>query len=137
MWLAAILPFLACGGGPDSSPDGAVRELVRLLGDEAYEPGARERAFALLDPATRRELARRARAASESTGRPMEAADMLVPGATSFRFQVKRYRVVEERVDRAIVEVRGAGSGETARIRLVREGDAWRVVLPMGREAPG
>lgn len=122
---------LGCSSGPDSTPDGAVRELVRLLGDDSYEPGAKERAFGLLDPRTRHELEGRARRASESMGRPMKAADLLVSGGTTFRFDVTKVQVVEERVDRAVVEVRGSG-GEKSRVRLVREGDGWRVVLGLG-----
>lgn len=129
--LAVIGLLTACSGGPDRTPDGAVREIVRLMGDDSYEPGARTRAFELLDPQTRRELSRRAKRASESLGRPMKAEDMIVAGGTTFRFDVTKVRVVEERVDRAVVEVEGPG-GEKSRVRLVREGDGWRVVLAVG-----
>jgi hypothetical protein len=129
--LLLVLALHGCDGAPDSTPDGAVRELVRLLGDDSYEPGAKERAFGLLDPGTRRELGRRARRASEAIGRKMEAPDLIVSGGTTFRWDVTKVRVVEEKVDRAVVEVAGP-AGETSRVRLVREGDAWRVVLGLG-----
>src|SRR5262245_23527779 len=131
MAVLVVLTLLGCGGAPDSTPDGAVRELVRLLGDDSYEPGSRERAFGLLDARARRDLARRAREASDAAGRPMKASDMLVPGGTTFLFDVRELRVVEERGASAVVEVIGAGR-EKARIRVVRESGRWRVVLPLG-----
>ena len=130
--LVAVLALsAACSSNPDSTPDGTVRELVRLLGDESYDPAAKDKALGLLDPRTRRELARRAKVASESVGRPMKAADMIVSGGTTFRFDISKVRVIEERVDRAVVEVQGPGR-EKSRVRLVREGDGWRVVLGLG-----
>ncbi len=129
-WLGVAI-VAACGGGPDSTPEGTVRELARLLAEEGWDPAAREKAFGLLDPRTRRELTRRAREASKAGGKALAAHEMIVPGGTTLRFEVTKVRVVDERVDRATVEVRGARR-EKAQLRLVREGDAWRVVLPLG-----
>jgi hypothetical protein len=127
----AISICTCCGGGADATPEGTVRELSRLLAEEGWDPAAREKAFALLDPRTRRELTRRAREASAAGGKALRPHEMIVPGGTTLRFEVTKVRVVDERVDRATVEVRGSRR-EKAELRLVREGDAWRVVLPLG-----
>jgi hypothetical protein len=99
-------------------------DAMDLAGDD---PTAVHRAYDLLGPAARANLAERARHTSQLQGRQVQPADMVAAGlfGLSFRPKLMRTAVVG---DRATVEVFGEDPrGEHASVVCVREGGAWRV----------
>jgi hypothetical protein len=112
---------------PDAAPEGAVRLFLDDMDIAEDEPVAMKRAYDLLGPAARANLAERARRTSQLQGRQVEPFDMLASGlfGLAFRPKVMRSTVVG---DRATVEVYGEDSQtEHASVVCVREGPAWHV----------
>jgi hypothetical protein len=98
-------------------------DAMDLAGDD---PRAIRRAYDLLGPAARANLAERARRTSRLQGRQVEPSEMLAAGlfGVAFRTKAMRPNVVG---DRATVEVFGEGAQEHASVVCVREGQVWRV----------
>jgi hypothetical protein len=126
--LAAALPLLSgCSHAPaDATPEGAVRLFLDDM-DNGDEPAAMRRAYDLLGPTARANLAGRARRTSRLQGRQVEAWDMLAAGLFGLAFRPKAMRnaVVG---DHATVEVFGEDpQSEHASVVCVREAAGWRV----------
>jgi len=109
----------------DETPEGAVRLLVGSL--QARDGDA---AYALLAPETRRELARRARAASLQAGRTVAPSEMIAVERHVPRWEIRDV-AADGQGDRADVVVRGAAATERAVVQAVRVDGRWRVVLPL------
>jgi hypothetical protein len=91
------------------------------------DPGAMRRAYDLLGPAARANLAERTRRTSQLQGRHVEPQDMIAAGlfGLTFRPKVMRAAVVG---DRATVEVFGEDpQREHASVVCVREKATWHV----------
>jgi hypothetical protein len=95
--------------------------------DNSEEPAAIRRAYDLLGPTARANLAGRARRTSRLQGRQVEAWDMLAAGLFGLAFRPKAMRnaVVG---DHATVEVFGEDpQSEHASVTCVREAGGWRI----------
>ncbi len=117
---------------PDTTPDGAVRELLERVQRIESDPTAARAAFKLLSATTRANLTERARRATSTSGRDVPPEEMLVPGRFSLRFEARnlRARIFEAR---AIVDVTGIDPAtDRAEIPCVLEDSGWKVevVLP-------
>jgi hypothetical protein len=104
---------------------------VRLFLDDmdiaGDDPSAMRRAYDLLGPAARANLAERARRTSQLQGRHVEPPDMLAAGLFGLAFRPKAMRPTVMG-DRATVEVFGEDPhGEHASVVCVREGAGWHV----------
>jgi hypothetical protein len=104
---------------------------VRLFLDDmdiaGDDPSAMRRAYDLLGPAARANLAERARRTSQLQGRHVEPPDMLAAGLFGLAFRPKAMRPTVMG-DRATVEVFGEDPhGEHASVICVREGVGWHV----------
>ncbi|MAT26552.1 MAG: hypothetical protein CMN29_16595 [Sandaracinus sp.] len=130
--LLALAALAGCAEPPpDATPEGAIRAFVAAMERSEYDGDARADAFALLDPASRQELERRARRASNLARRELAPWEMIAPG--TFRLRVP-LRELEARVEdgAGVVVVRGAG--REVEVPVVSEpledgGERWRVVL--------
>jgi hypothetical protein len=112
---------------PDATPDGALRLFLDDMDIAGDDMSAMHRAYDLLGPAARANLAERARHTSQLQGRQVQPPDMLAAGlfGLAFRPKVMRPTVVG---DRATVEVFGEDpQGEHASVVCVREGRSWHV----------
>jgi hypothetical protein len=120
--------FLGCSRSPpDATPDGALRLFLDDMDIAGDDLSAMHRAYDLLGPAARANLAERARHTSQLQGRQVQPPDMLAAGlfGLAFRPKVMRPTVVG---DRATVEVFGEDpQGEHASVVCVREGRSWHV----------
>lgn len=106
-------------------PDVAVREML-----QAAKTGDREAVFSLLSPATRERLELEAKRATDLVGaaRRYAAKDLLSIGSSDGVSAPTDITVVEERGDRAVVEVVSATG--RSRIDLAKVDGAWRIDLP-------
>lgn len=127
----------ACSQKPvDSTPEGAVRELIDRMEKMDGNPERAEAVYELLSKATRDNLTERAKRASSATGRPMKPEEMLAPSRFVLLFKPHQ---VEGKIsgNRAVVEVTGMDPvADRARIPLVREDDRWRVELLLPKLPP-
>jgi hypothetical protein len=111
---------------PDETPEGALRLFLDDM-DDSDDPTAMRRAYDLLGPTARANLAGRARKTSLLQGRQVEPSDMLAAGlfGLAFRPQAMRVAVVG---DRANVEVYGENpKTDHATVACVHVGGGWRI----------
>lgn len=121
---------------PDSTPEGAVRELIERMERIDGDPARARAAYELLSASTRENLIERAKRASAAAGRPIQPAEMLAPSRFVLLF---RPHQMEARIsgDRAQVDVTGMDpAADRARIPLVREDGLWRVELALPELPP-
>ncbi|MGH7435849.1 MAG: hypothetical protein ACRENE_09255 [Polyangiaceae bacterium] len=111
---------------PDSTPESAVRLFLEAMDAAGDDPRAIRRAYDLLGPAARANLAERARRTSLLQGRQVQPWEMLSSGmfGVSFRTRTMHPNKVG---DRATVEVSGETPQERASVVCVCEGGAWHV----------
>ena len=123
----AALWVVGCSHPPaDATPEGVVRLFLDDM-DNGDDPAAVRRAYDLLGPTARANLAGRAHRTSRLQGRQVESRDMLAAGLFGLAFRPKSMRgaVVG---DRATVEVFGEDSqSEHASVACVREAAGWRI----------
>lgn len=124
----ALALLLGCSRPPpEATPDGAVRLFLDDMDIAGDDPSAMRRAYDLLGPAARANLAERARRTSQLQGRHVEPPDMLAAGLFGLAFRPKAMRPTVMG-DRATVEVFGEDPhGEHASVVCVREGAGWHV----------
>jgi hypothetical protein len=126
---ALVLPALApgCSHPPaDATPEGALRLFLDDM-DDGDDPTAMRRAYDLLGPAARANLAGRAHRTSRLQGRQVEPWDMLAAGlfGLAFRPTAMHGAIVG---DRATVEVSGEDpQTEHASVSCVQAGGGWRI----------
>ncbi len=129
--LCCAIALTACGRrAADSTPDGAVRELVDRMGRVQGDLGDAKAAYALLSKHAQANLAARAHRYSDASGKTIAPEAMLVPARFLVRFEPQRYTA---RVSgpAARVDVTGVHAGDHAQVACVFEEGAWKVDLAL------
>lgn len=134
--LALSVTALALGGcrrAPENAtPEGAVRELFASLEGMAAEPARSKDALALLGPATSKNLEARAQRASKVEGRTIGPAEYLAAARYLPRSRAAKYTtVLGASGDLAEVAVLDEAGHDLTRLATVKQGDLWRVELPL------
>lgn len=126
--LLAALP--ACEEeGSDNEPDRLVAELVTRMQRVHGDRKAARAAYDLLWSDARRNLAERAKRASDVAGREIAPEEMLPPSRFTLHHKPRRF---EARTDGDWAEVTVTGEdGVVDRVKCVREDGKWRVVLEL------
>jgi hypothetical protein len=121
---------LGCEEEPsDGEPDRVVAELIVRMQRVHGDRKAARAAYELLWSDARRNLAERAKRASDVAGREIAPEEMLPPSRFSLNHKPQRY---EARVDGDWAEVSvTAENAAVDRIKCVREDGKWRVVLEL------
>lgn len=124
MALAAAVAGRSCRVTPPG-PEVAVREIL-----QAAKTGDRETVFLLLSPATRTRLESEAKRATDLVGAATRysAKDLVSIGSSDGVSAPTDITVIEERGDRAIVEV--VSPAGRSRIELVKADGRWTIDLP-------
>jgi hypothetical protein len=124
MALAAAVAGRSCRVTPPG-PEVAVREML-----QAAKTGDRETVFLLLSPATRTRLESEAKRATDLVGAATRysAKDLVSIGSSDGVPAPTDITVIEERGDRAIVEV--VSPAGRSRIELVKADGRWTIDLP-------
>lgn len=118
----------------DAEPDRVVEEFVMRMQRVHGERKAARAAYDLLWSDARRNLAERAKRASDVAGREIAPEEMLPPSRFSLHHKPRRY---EARVDGDWSEVTViAENGMAYHFKCVREDGKWRVVLELPLLAP-
>jgi hypothetical protein len=129
-WLCAV----GCGG-PDRTPEGALRLFVK-----AVEDGNAAAAYRLLAPVSQRALGERARLANAHSGdgQRFKPEDMLAVGQNAARYDLAQAKVVRMDADgkRATMQLVSAKRGLREELELVLVDGAWRVVMPAEKGEP-
>jgi hypothetical protein len=131
----AIFPVFGCEEeGSDSDPERLVAEFISRMQRVHGERKAARAAYDLLWSDARRNLAERAKRASDVAGREIAPEEMLPPSRFALHRKPRQY---EARVDGDWAEVSiTSESGEVDRVKCVREDGRWRVVLELPPLAP-
>jgi hypothetical protein len=124
MALAAAVAGRSCRVS-QPGPEAAVRDML-----QAAKMGDRDTVFELLAPATQARLERQAQRATDLVGASMRytAKDLVSIGSSADVAAPTDITVIEERADRAVVEVVSPSGRE--RIELVRVEGRWRIKIP-------
>ena len=122
--LAVALLAAGCRRAPD--PAATYRAFAR-----AARSGDEDGAWAMLSVRSQAMLDDRARALSGRTGGvvPASGKDLLLGDAAAGAARVKAAVTIRESADSAVVRVETEGA-PAAEVSLVKEGGAWRIVLP-------
>jgi hypothetical protein len=115
---------------PDATPEGAVRLYLDRMDATTEGSATMREVYALLGPATRKNLEERASRAGKIQGRRIEPFEMLAAGRFALKFRPK---AMSSRVtgDTAVVDVVGYDAQEVAQVNVVREGAAYKVELDL------
>jgi hypothetical protein len=138
VWLvlaAAAVPLSACEEeASDGEPDRVVAEFIERMQRVHGDRKAARAAYDLLWGDARRNLAERAKRASDVAGREIAPEEMLPPSRFSLHHKPQHF---EARVDGDWAEVTATGeNGAVDRMKCVREDGKWRVVLELPPLAP-
>ena len=118
----------------DGEPERVVSEFIQRMQRVHGERKAARAAYDLLWSDARRNLAERAKRASDVAGREIAPEEMLPPSRFSLRHKPRHF---EMRVDGDWAEVTVTGEdGAVDRVKCVREDGKWRVVLELPALAP-
>jgi hypothetical protein len=128
--LSALVGLFGCEEeGSDNEPDRLVAELVTRMQRVHGDRKAARAAYELLWSDARRNLAERAKRASDVAGREIAPEEMLPPSRFTLHHKPRRF---EARVDGDWAEVTVTGEdGAVDRVKCVREDGKWRVVLEL------
>jgi hypothetical protein len=134
LWPAACM-LAACRQEPsDVEPERLVADFIQRMQRVHGERKSARAAYDLLWADARRNLAERAKRASDVAGREIAPEEMLPPSRFSLHHKPRRY---EARVDGDWAEVTVTGEdGSTNKVKCVREDGNWRVVLELPPLAP-
>jgi hypothetical protein len=126
---------------PNTTPEGAVRELIERLRRVQGDPTDAKDAYVLLSKRAQANLAARAQRYSAASGKAIAPEAMIVPSRFLLRFEPQRYTALISGAH-ALVEVGGGAAGQRAQIPCVFEDNAWRVdvllpALPPVQLRPG
>lgn len=131
---AACLPLGCEEEGSDSDPERLVADFITAMQRVHGERKSARAAYDLLWSDARRNLAERAKRASDVAGREIAPEEMLPPSRFSLRRKPRRY---EAHVDGDWAEVSvSSESGSVDRVKCVREDGKWRIVLELPPLAP-
>ncbi|MFT3770092.1 MAG: hypothetical protein QM820_32080 [Minicystis sp.] len=111
---------------PNTTPDGAVRELVERMRHVQGDPAEAKAAYELLSKRAQQNLVERAKRYSAASGKAIAPEAMLVPSRFLLRFEPQRY-TAQVAGTMARVEVVGLLAGDRASIPCVFEEGGWRV----------
>jgi hypothetical protein len=118
----------------DGEPDRVVAEFIQRMQRVHGERKAARAAYELLWSDARRNLAERAKRASDVAGREIAPEEMLPPSRFSLHHKPRHYGM---RVDGDWAEVTVTGEDAAVdRVKCVREDGKWRVVLELPPLAP-
>lgn len=118
----------------DGEPDRVVAEFIQRMQRVHGERKAARAAYDLLWSDARRNLAERAKRASDVAGREIAPEEMLPPSRFSLHHKPRGYGM---RVDGDWAEVTVTGEDAAVdRVKCVREDGKWRVVLELPPLAP-
>ena len=113
----------------DVEPDRVVAELIERMQRVHGERKNARAAYELLWSDARRNLAERAKRASDVAGRELAPEEMLPPSRFSLHHKPRKF---EARIDGDWAEVTvTAEDGSVERVKCVREDGNWRVVLEL------
>ena len=113
----------------DGEPERVVSEFIQRMQRVHGERKAARAAYDLLWSDARRNLAERAKRASDVAGREIAPEEMLPPSRFSLHHKPRHF---EMRVDGDWAEVTVTGEdGAVDRVKCVREDGKWRVVLEL------
>jgi hypothetical protein len=113
----------------DGEPDRVVAEFIQRMQRVHGERKAARAAYDLLWSDARRNLAERAKRASDVAGREIAPEEMLPPSRFSLHHKPRQYGL---RVDGDWAEVTVTGEDAAVdRVKCVREDGKWRVVLEL------
>jgi hypothetical protein len=129
MWMLAGA-LAACQEEPsDVEPERLVAEFIQRMKRVHGDRKAARAAYELLWADARRNLAERAKRASDVAGRELAPEEMLPPSRFSLHHEPRRF---EARIDGDWAEVTVTGEdGAVNRVKCVREDGRWRVVLEL------
>jgi|SRR5882724_2047339 len=124
------LPLLGCEEeASDGEPDRVVAEFVARMQRVHGDRKAARAAYELLWSDARRNLAERAKRASDVAGREIAPEEMLPPSRFTLNHKPQRY---DARIDGDWAEVSvTAENAGVDRLKCVREDGKWRVVLEL------
>jgi hypothetical protein len=127
---APLVSLLGCEEeASDGEPDRVVAEFIQRMQRVHGERKAARAAYDLLWSDARRNLAERAKRASDVAGREIAPEEMLPPSRFSLHHKPRQYAV---RVDGDWAEVTVTGEDAAVdRVKCVREDGKWRVVLEL------
>lgn len=133
LWLLATLLFATLVGceeeASDGEPERVVSEFIQRMQRVHGERKAARAAYDLLWGDARRNLAERAKRASDVAGREIAPEEMLPPSRFSLHHKPRHF---EMRIDGDWAEVAVTGEdGAVDRVKCVREDGKWRVVLEL------
>lgn len=133
--LPAACLLAACQQEPsDVEPDRLVADFIQRMQRVHGERKSARAAYDLLWADARRNLAERAKRASDVAGREIAPEEMLPPSRFSLHHKPRKY---EARIDGDWAEVTVTGEdGATDKVKCVREDGNWRVVLELPPLAP-
>ncbi len=136
-WLGALVLLTLPGceeDAADSDPERLVPEFITRMQRVHGDRKAARAAYDLLWSDARRNLAERAKRASDVAGREIAPEEMLPPSRFALHRKPRHY---EARVDGDWAEVTiGSEGGGVDRVKCVREDGKWRVVLELPPLAP-
>ncbi len=127
---ACALVALGCREeSSDIEPDRVVAEFITRMQRVHGDRKAARAAYELLWSDARRNLAERAKRASDVAGRELAPEEMLPPSRFSLHHKPRRF---EARIDGDWAEVTVYGEDRAVdRVKCVREDGSWRVVLEL------
>src|SRR3954468_18675939 len=128
--LCLLCPLVGCEEeASDGEPDRVVSEMITRMQRVHGDRKAARAAYELLWSDARRNLAERAKRASDVAGREIAPEEMLPPSRFSLNHKPQRF---DARVDGDWAEVSvTAENGAVDRVECVREDGKWRVVLEL------
>jgi predicted small lipoprotein YifL len=133
---ALAVALAGCGRrAPNTTPDGAVRELVERMRRVQGDPAEAKAAYELLSKRAQQNLVERAKRYSAASGKAIAPEAMIVPSRFLLRFEPQRYTAQIGAVA-ARVDVVGLKPGDRATVPCIFEEGGWRVDLSLPPLSP-
>lgn len=136
--IVSLLLVAGCKRAPENvTPEGATRELLAALEGITTDPARAKDALTLLGPNAIKNLEARAQRASKVEGRTIAASDYLAAARILPHAKPAKYETtLNSSSDRAEVVVLDESGRELVRLPLVKQGELWRVELPLPELQP-